>query len=111
MNILTNIFRRLNPTQPNRVMRTTAFYRTKDGLRDFHFSFEQQADGSWRAFIVGDIQYGGRPDDCHSTHRLTDGGRHYVCWTRPLRTEQEARDVAALWGDKTQRYIRFGENF
>jgi hypothetical protein len=28
-----------------------------------------------------------------------------------LRTEQEARDVAALWGDKTQRYIRFGENF
>lgn len=89
----------------------TAYYRTKDGLADYLFSFEQESDGTWRAYILDQPDYRGRPDDCHSTHRLTDGGRHYVCWTRPLHSEREAREVAALWADKTQRYIRFGETF
>jgi hypothetical protein len=92
-------------------MITTSYYRTKDGLADIHFSFERQSDGTWRAYILTDVDYRGRADDCHSTHRLTDGDRQYVCWTRPLRTEQEARSVAALWADATQKYIRLGENF
>ena len=92
-------------------MKTSSFYRTKDGLADFHFSFEQQPDGNWRAYILGNTNYGSRADDCHSTHRLMDGERPFVCWTTPLRTQQAARDVAALWADKTQKYIRFGEKF
>ena len=89
----------------------TAYYRTKDGLADYQFSFEEESDGTWRAYILDQPDYCGRPDDCHSTHRLTDGGRHYVCWTNPLYSEQEARRVAAAWADATQAYMRLGKRF
>jgi hypothetical protein len=89
----------------------TAFYRTKDGLADYHFSFEQQRDETWRVYILSSIDYRGRSDSCHSTHRLIDGNRCFICWTSPLHTERDARAVAATWADKTQRYIRFGEAF
>ena len=91
---------------------STAYYRTEDGLADYFFSFERQRDGSYRAYIVSQPSYRGRSDDMHSTHRLRDsGGRPYVCWTRPLRSEQDAREVAALWADCTQEYIRSGRRF
>lgn len=89
----------------------TALYRTKDGLSDYRFSFEQESDGTWRVFILSYIDYRGRASDCHSTHRLNDGSRQYICWTAPIYSEADARAVAALWADKTQRYIRFGEAF
>lgn len=87
------------------------WYRTKDGLADYQFSFEQQSDGTWRIYILSNPSYRGRADDCHSTHRLYDGGRQYVCWTASIYSEADARAVAGLWTDKTQRYIRFGEAF
>lgn len=92
-------------------MTATSYYRTKDGLTDYQFSFEQQPDGNWRAYILTNVDYRGHADGCHETHRLRDGSRPYVCWTNPLTTESEARAVAAIWADKTQRYIRFGERF
>jgi hypothetical protein len=50
--------------------------------------------------------------DSHSTHRLTAGdGRRYVCWTNLILSEAEARKIAALWADNTQRYIRTGRRF
>lgn len=109
MNILTELLRLLDNAAP--VNTITSYYRTKDGMADYQFSFEEQAGGTWRAFILRQPDYRDRPEDCHSTHRLRSGGRHYVCWTRPLRTEAEAREVARRWADKTQRYIRFGESF
>ena len=109
MNILRNLYRLLNQPQQTKAM--TTFYRTKDGLADYHFSIEQEDDGSWRAYILSQPDYRGRPSDCHSTHRLSNDGRHYVCWTKQLRTEHEARQVAAAWADATQRYIRFGQSF
>ena len=42
----------------------------------------------------------------HTTHRLTDNGRYYVCWTQPLSSEADARKVAKLWADLTQEYIK-----
>jgi len=90
---------------------STAYYRTKDGLADFHFSFELQYDETWRVYIIEEIDYRGRADGSHETHRLSDGSRSYICWTNPLWSEEEARIVAALWADKTQRYIRFGQGF
>ena len=86
-------------------------YRTSDGMADYKFSFEQQSDGSWRPYIEWQPGYGRRDDDAHSTHRLSDGGRKYVCWTEQLWSLADAKRVAALWADKTQRYIRFGESF
>src|SRR5436309_1211471 len=86
------------------------FYRTKDGRADYQFSFEQTGSG-WRAYIVDMPSYsthGYRATDAHSTHRLSDGSRRYVCWSAPLRTEAEARQVASKWADYTQEYIRTG---
>jgi hypothetical protein len=88
-----------------------SFYRTKDGLADYQFSFERQPNGQWRAYILTNPNYGSRPDDGHTTHRFTDGGRHFICWNKPLWSEAEARLVAALWSDLTQRYVQFGERF
>ncbi len=87
-------------------------YRTLDGAADFLFSFEEMSDGSWRAYIESQPTYGGRPADAHSTHRLTDpGGRKFVCWTTELWSLADAKKVAALWADATQRYIRTGRGF
>jgi hypothetical protein len=87
----------------------TTYYRTKDGRADYGFSFERQRDGNWRAYIVSQPNYGYRNTSATATHRLTDGGgRRYVCWAGPLRSEADARKVAALWADLTQEYIRTG---
>jgi hypothetical protein len=86
-------------------------YRTRDGQDDYHLSFEQQRDGSWRVYIEEQPGYRGRADDAHTTHRLSDGGRKYICWTNPLRTLPEAKQVAAMWADATQQYIRSGTRF
>jgi len=86
-------------------------YRTLDGRADYAFSFEQQPDSTWRAYIEGQPGYGRRASDAHTTHRLSDGPRKYVCWTTPLQTLAEAKKVAAKWADATQQYIRSGKKF
>ena len=84
------------------------YYRTKDGCADYGFSFERQYDGTWRAYIESMPSYGSRDTGSYATHRLPDGSRKYICWSAPLHSEAEARQVAALWSDKTQDYIRYG---
>jgi hypothetical protein len=92
-------------------MKQTAYYRTKDGQSDYLFSFEKQPDGTWLAFILKQPSYGNRATDNHSTHRLQEGDRDYVCWTDPLETKEQAKAVAALWADATQEYIKNGTRF
>jgi hypothetical protein len=91
--------------------RYRSFYRTSDGAADYQFLFEEQADGTWRAYITEQPSYRSRPSDAHSTHRLSDGDRKYVCWTDPLESLEEAKQVAALWANATQNYIRTGKTF
>lgn len=86
-------------------------YRTKDGLADYEFSFERRSNGEWRAYIISQPPYRGRDTSLHKTHRLTDGNRKYVCWTKQLWTEADLRKVVALWSDRTQRYIKHGTAF
>lgn len=84
------------------------YYRTKDGLADYGFSFERQSDSSWRVYVDSMPSYGRRDTSLSVTHRLTDGGRYYVCWSQKLRSEADARKVAAKWADLTQEYIKTG---
>lgn len=91
--------------------RHRAYYRTRDGRADYYFSFEEQSDGSWRAYIEQQPEYGSRPTGSHETHRLSDGQRRYVCWTTSLESLEDAKHVAALWADSTQDYIRTGRGF
>jgi len=87
------------------------YYRTRDGRADYEFSIERQSDGTYTSFIVSQPDYGSRSTGAHDTHRLSTRDRHYVCWDRPLRSEEEAKSVAALWADATQEYIRTGRRF
>lgn len=87
------------------------YYRTKDGRADYIFSFEKQYNGTWRVYIVGQPSYQGRSTDDHSTHRISSGGRNYICWTSSINSLDDAKKVAAAWADKTQEYIRTGNRF
>ena len=86
-------------------------YRTSDGRADYLFNFEQQYDDTWRVYIEDQPSYGNRETDGHSTHRYSDGDRYYICWTQELESLEDARNVAALWADETQKYIRTGYAF
>lgn len=83
-------------------------YRTKDKQADYTFSFEEQSDGTWRAYIVSQPSYQGRAEGAHDTHRLTDNGRRYVCWDKPVRSFADMKKIAAAWADCTQFYITHG---
>jgi hypothetical protein len=86
-------------------------YRTKDGQADYEFSFERQSNGQWRAYILSQPSYRSRPTDSHSTHRLTDGDRKYVCLKTPPRDVDNLKTVVAKWSDCTQDYIKYGIRF
>ena len=87
------------------------YYRTKDGLTDYHFSFEQQNNHNWRIYILNQPPYGNRRTSDHATHRHKDGSRYYICWTKPIRSFEDAKDIASAWADNTQTYIRNGTRF
>lgn len=88
------------------------WYRTKDGLADYQFDIVSiGSSGEYRAYIEQQPSYGNRDTGAHPTHRLSESGRHYVCWTQSLRSEADARSIAALWADATQEYIRTGRRF
>lgn len=88
----------------------TIKYRTKDAREDYEFSFEQQRNGSWRAYIVSQPPYGSRSTDPNKVHRLTDArdGRKYVCWNREIWSRDDLEWVVSNWCDKTQDYIKYG---
>lgn len=88
-------------------------YRSEDGRFYFRFSFEALAGNTYRIYIDDSPCYAvfGRDDSLHATHRLTDGGRYYVCWTDPIRTFDAAKSVAKLWAEKTARYLKTGQRF
>lgn len=83
-------------------------YRTKDGKASYAFSLEKQSDSTWRAYIETPPSYGGRLDNAHATHRLIDGERRYVCWSEPVRSPADMKQIAAMWADSTQNYIKTG---
>ena len=94
------------------VRKKVLYYRTSDGTKtDYKFSFERQRNGSWRIYILEQPSYGSRSTGLHATHRLRDGDRKYICWDSRIGTLKEAKQVAALWSDKTQEYIQTGRRF
>ena len=110
-NFIRSLFSDQPSHSPDTMDNTAISYRTKDGQADYRFTFENQSNGTWRVYIASQPSYRGRSEGAHETHRLTDGGRKYICWTTAIRSLPEAKQVAALWSDKTQDYIRTGARF
>lgn len=89
-------------------MKKNIYYRTKDGRADYGFSLEEQNDGSLRAYVDSMPSYGSRSTSLTTTHRLPDGNRYYVCWSKKIYNEDGLKTVVASWSDKTQEYIKTG---
>ncbi len=56
---------------------------------NFHY---KQKNGSWRAYFKG--------TPSSMSHVLHDSDGYYVCWDRPIRSEDEAQHVAQQWMDR-----------
>lgn len=95
---------------PSLASKRITYYRTKNKRTDYGFEL-QQLPGGWRIYIVSQPPYGNRNTNAHPTHRLSDGGRKYVCWDTPIRSEADALDIAAKWADATEDYILKGTRF
>ncbi len=87
-----------------------AIYQTGFG-NAYEFSFEKQADGSYRAHIVSQPSYGNRDASMHATHRLSDRSRYYICWSTPINSLESAKQIAATWATISDRYIITGQPF
>ena len=88
---------------------TTDIYKTKLGTK-FRFGFELRRD-NYVTIILSQPAYGGRDSNLHITHRIHEGDDHLVCWVGPVPTLGDAKIVAALWADFTERYILTGQPF
>jgi hypothetical protein len=79
------------------------YCHTRDRQSDAHFSFEQQNNGSWSAYIVSQSDHGTQDTHTSATCRMTDEDRHRdVSWSHPPGSESETRVVAAVRADLTQ---------
>ena len=88
-----------------------SYYRTQDGKADYRFSFEEIDHNQWRVYILEQPSYGSRSSGSLETHRLRDGKRTSICVTKTITSLHEARRLASLWADCTQKYIRQGSKF
>ena len=71
-------------TDKAKLLKISMQYRTKDGLAYYHFSFEEQSDGTRRAYLVQKPDYCGRSESAYSTHlNLCGDGRDYIDWPDP----------------------------
>lgn len=75
-------------------------YRTNDNGDSSGFSIERN-QGSLRVYIEVQPSYKTRDDSSHATHRLSDGSRKYICWTKNIDTWAAAENIAAYWAEKT----------
>lgn len=87
-----------------------AIYQTGFG-NIYEFSFEKQADDSYRAYIVTMPSYGNRDTSLQATHRLSDRDRYYVCRKPQPKSYEAAKKIAAKWATTSDRYILTGEPF
>lgn len=88
---------------------TVMDYRTQDGLADCGFSIEFQPDRGWRVYIIFDSFHQDNNGSYKLPYQSVEDGRRYVDWPPKLGSLGEARTVAALWAELTQRYQRTQE--
>jgi hypothetical protein len=84
-------------------------YITKLGTQ-FTFGFELK-ETNWRVHILDQPSYNGRDENPHTIHVIHDAEDRLICWTGPMPTLGDAKIVAALWSDFTERYIMTGQGF
>jgi hypothetical protein len=80
-------------------------YQACDGLADYGFSLEFQADVGWRVYIIFQPHCQGDATNLQLPYQSIDrNGRCYVNWSSNLDSLGDAKTVAALWVEVAQRY-------
>jgi len=81
-------------------------YRTRDGLADYGFSIEFDADTGWQVYIVFEPLYEGDRSGPNLPHQAIDHrGRRYIDWPSKVENLGEARTIAALWAELIHHYL------
>lgn len=103
-----------SPAQPPAIARDgrpgRIYYRPHDGSVDYLFDLVTLADGTWRAYIVRQPEYGSRSTGLSATHRLHDSRGYYVCWDHPVPSMDDMKTICALWAEATNGYIASGRS-
>lgn len=80
-------------------------YRTRNGLADYGFSLEFQPDAGWRVYIAFQPSCHNDAENLQLPYQSIDrDGRCYVNWPSRLDSLGDAKTVAALWAELTQRH-------
>jgi hypothetical protein len=75
----------------------------------YEFTIVRHADGGYDAIIDRQPDYGGRPADAHSTHRLSAGnGKMRICFKNAPQDLPTAVYMALLWTEGTSWYRKHG---
>jgi hypothetical protein len=96
---------------PSTATDSTAKYRTQDGTQDYAFQFKRLEAGAFRVYILEQPGYDGRDASCHTTHRLRDASGFFICWSVPITTFEDAKQIAAKWAEMTEIYRNTGRRF
>ena len=78
--------------------------------REYRFNYKK-VDSSWRAYILQMPDLMGRNSSGFSTHRMWDGDKPYVCWTKKVDSLRDIQTISKLWADNIQEYIATGKIF
>ena len=88
------------------------YANNRHNLRDKEYQFNyKNVNGCWRAYILRMPSLGNRDTNGHSTHRLWDGDRPYVCWDCPVNSLKDMQTISRVWADSIQEYIATGKKF
>jgi hypothetical protein len=102
------------PFIQHQIMNTiNEIYDTYDKTTLYRFTFQEINSSCWRIYIREQPDYGGQPESGHATHRFFDEvrGQHYICWDRDISSLDDARKIAAMWAERTERYRKHGITF
>jgi hypothetical protein len=85
-------------------------YQTRDGLTYYGFSIDFESARGWRVYIIFQPSSHGNDDSLKLPYQARDDtGRRYVDWSEKIDNLADAKTVAALWAEVTQRYQRTQE--
>lgn len=113
------------------------FYLTSDSFLDIEFLFVETSPNNWKGYILTEINYKKitetRSDSIVDIHRLTEKDEviknkvqrfiqannrpyrnstiYHICWSKPITSLEDMREVAKTWSEITSYYIQHGGIF
>ena len=99
------------PAAPqNDLINATAKYRPKNGVGDYLFRFHEFSPASFRIYV---LQQPDRGEQNHEAlpHLLSDATGPYLCWTIPITTYEDAKEIAARWAEGIEEFRETGKMF